>query len=99
LTGNGVKSNISIKKEIIMSLQENLNELKKQSSTKIPAPAMEIMGRATRDLQSSGILDKVLKPGNKVPLFSLPDAQGNIISTQDLLDKGSLVVCFYRGVW
>jgi peroxiredoxin len=82
-----------------MSLQEKLNELKKQSSAKIPAPAREIMGQATRDLQDSKIVDKILKSGDKAPVFSLPDTQGNMISTQDLLYKGFLVVCFYRGVW
>ena len=82
-----------------MSLQEKLNEFKKQSSAKIPAPALEIMGRATRDLQDSKIVDKILKSGDKAPIFSLPDTKGNMVSTQDLLDKCSLVVCFYRGVW
>jgi hypothetical protein len=82
-----------------MSLQEKLNELKKQSSAKIPAPAREIMGNATRDLQDSKIVGKMLKSGDKAPVFSLPDTQGNMISAQDLLYKGFLVVCFYRGVW
>jgi peroxiredoxin len=33
------------------------------------------------------------------PSFSLKDPEGNIVSSDKLLKKGSLVVGFYRGVW
>ncbi len=82
-----------------MKLQEKLDEQKKQSLAKIPSQALEIMGRATQDLNSPGVLDRILKPGDTVPDFSLPDINGKMISSNVLLDKGPLIVCFYRGVW
>ena len=82
-----------------MTLQAKLDKQKKQSLTQIPETAQVIMGRATEELRNSGILDKILKTGDKAPKFSLPSADGEIISSKNLTEKGALVVCFYRGVW
>lgn len=82
-----------------MSLQEKLDELKSQAVTRIPKESLEIMGRASDDLRNSGILDKVLKAGDKAPGFSLPDTVGKQFDSNEQQDKGPLVVCFYRGVW
>jgi peroxiredoxin len=57
------------------------------------------MHRATEDLRHSGIIERVLKIGDRVPEFALPNAQGQIVSSAKLLEKGPLVVSFYRGVW
>lgn len=40
-----------------------------------------------------------LAVGQRVPAFELPDAEGNLVSSADLLAKGPLVVTFYRGSW
>jgi len=29
----------------------------------------------------------------------LPDETGSLVSSRDLLEKGPLVVSFYRGIW
>lgn len=42
---------------------------------------------------------KALKVGDKMPEFSLPDADENPVSSDELLRKGNLVVVFYRGAW
>lgn len=34
-----------------------------------------------------------------VPNFTLPDAKGNLVSLNDLIEKGPLVLTFYRGNW
>ena len=36
---------------------------------------------------------------NSWPYTSLKDAEGNIVSSVELLKRGPLVVSFYRGVW
>lgn len=82
-----------------MSLQESLDEFKKQASAVIPAEAMVVMDRAENDLRNSGIMDQVLKSGEKAPEFSLPDTHSKMVESADLLQKGPLVVGFYRGVW
>jgi peroxiredoxin len=57
------------------------------------------MHRATSELLESGIMDRILKPGEKAPKFSLPNANGKMVNSKDLLAKGNLVIIFYRGAW
>ena len=40
-----------------------------------------------------------LKIGEKAPNFELPNPEGKTISLATLLDKGPVVVTFYRGSW
>jgi peroxiredoxin len=64
-----------------------------------PAEIHPIMERATAQLIASGAAGKALKVGDKAPLFTLKDPDGNPVSSADLLAKGPLVLTFYRGVW
>lgn len=82
-----------------MTLQEKLDNHKAEFLKKAPADALAVMKRAADDLAGSGILDGVLKKGVKAPLFDLPDEKGQMTASQKLLEKGPLVVSFYRGVW
>ena len=82
-----------------MSLQDKLDEVKKEFESSAPAEALTIMHRATEDLRNSGIMDRILKVGDTAPGIMLPDVQGQMVSSSDLLSKGPLVVSFYRGVW
>lgn len=81
-----------------MSLQEKFAELLK-GAAQLPATSRENLHRGTEDLRASGIMERALKTGDKMPAFSLPNTEGEIVSSDDLLNKGNLVVTFYRGVW
>ncbi len=65
----------------------------------ISAETRKEMNRATDELRASGIMERALNVGGKLPGFSLPNANGEIVNSADLLKKGSLAVSFYRGVW
>ena len=82
-----------------MSLQDKLDEVKKEFESSAPAEALTIMHRATEDLRNSGIMDRILKVGDTATGIMLPDVQGQMVSSSDLLSKGPLVISFYRGVW
>jgi hypothetical protein len=87
-----------------MTLQKKLDAFKTDFESggppmNVPAEAVAAMHRAVDELRSSGILDRVLKIGDRIPEFALPDAEGNVIHSNDLLAKGNLVLSFYRGVW
>ncbi|AUG54440.1 peroxiredoxin-like family protein [Thalassospira marina] len=83
-----------------MSLQEKLTALKAHAEgTLLPPDVVEILHRATDELIASGAQDRALKAGDKAPVFTLPDADGNQVSSTELLKQGPLVVTFYRGVW
>ncbi|KOY01531.1 peroxiredoxin-like family protein [Pseudomonas nunensis] len=64
-----------------------------------PAEIHPVMARATAELIASAAAGKALKVGDKAPLFTLKDPDGNPVSSADLLAKGPLVLTFYRGVW
>lgn len=83
-----------------MSLQEQLDALTTRFETQMAPPGVvEIMHRATADLIASGQAARALKAGDHAPSFRLPDADGVLVSSQDLLARGPLVITFYRGAW
>lgn len=82
-----------------MSLEESLAKLREASAAKIPEETRKIMGKAVQDIRESGIMDGIIKVGDKLPSFNLPNSKGEMISSDDLLAKGNLVVTIYRGHW
>lgn len=82
-----------------MTLADELAKLREASAGRIPAEKRAVMGAATEALRESGILDGVPKVGDSLPAFSLQNAQGVDIHSDDLLSQGPLVVTVFRGVW
>jgi len=81
-------------------LQGKLDALKSDFETNLAPPAVvEVLHRATDELIASGAQNRALKAGDVAPAFTLPDADGNLVSSEALLEKGPLVITFYRGVW
>jgi peroxiredoxin len=88
----------------VMSLQARLDALKADLEAgkppySVPRSAIETMHRATAELIASGAARRARKAGDLAPSFALKDPDGNIVSSDELLKKGPLVVSFYRGVW
>jgi hypothetical protein len=52
---------------------------------------------ATEDLRVSGIMDRLIKVGDQLPSFALPNAYGQDVRSSDLLAQGPLVLTFFRG--
>jgi hypothetical protein len=82
-----------------MMLQDKLNQMQLQFELKLPPATKAVMHLATDDLMRSGIMDRVLKVGDRAPEFILNDQIGNGVNFRDLIDKGPLVISFYRGSW
>lgn len=82
-----------------MSLKNKLDRLKESFKAKAPPDAQEIMHRATEDLKSSGIMDHVVKVGDKASDFTLKNTEGQDVSLSSLLADGPVVLTFYRGKW
>ena len=83
-----------------MSLQGKLDAFRSEFDNNLaPSAAVEVLHRSTNDLIASGAQDRALKIGDIAPEFSLPDADGHLVSSKALLEYGPLVVTFYRGVW
>jgi hypothetical protein len=47
----------------------------------------------------TGIQETVLQAGDVAPSFTLPDQEGRLVHSQELLAQGPLVLVFYRGMW
>lgn len=81
------------------TLQERLDRIKKGFVESAPADAQAVMGRATEDLRASGILSRLPAPGDRLPAFELPDTEGQMVRSDEILAKGPMVLTFYRGLW
>ena len=82
-----------------MSLQNRLDALRAGFEAKQPQQVLDIMHGATDALRRSGILAGVLKVGDPAPAFVLPNGHDELVASMRLLERGSLVVTFYRGAW
>lgn len=83
-----------------LPLQGKLDTMKFEFDNNLaPRAAVEALHRSVEELIASGAEGRALKVGDIAPAFSLPDADGNLISSTLLLAKGPLVVSFYRGIW
>lgn len=82
-----------------MTLKEKLDALIAQTEKQAPAQALEVMHRATAALKNSGIMDGVVKAGDPLPHFTLNNAEGTPVRSEDILKHGPMVLIFYRGAW
>ncbi|MDJ0722147.1 MAG: hypothetical protein QNJ04_10975 [Desulfobacterales bacterium] len=82
-----------------MSLQETLDAMRASFESRLAPEIVATMHHATEALVQSGVRDRVLKAGDQAPPFTLPDHSGDLVSSDELLRDGPLVVGFYRGIW
>ena len=82
-----------------MTLKQKIEAYKEDFKKKAPQEAQEIMRRATNDLQNSPQMINTIKVGDMAPDFSLKNTANNDIVLGDLLDRGPMVLSFYRGRW
>lgn len=61
--------------------------------------AMDDVQTSLDELAQSGFLDDSIGEGDQMPPFSLPNPQGETITLEQLLQKGPVVLTFYRGGW
>jgi len=52
-----------------------------------------------RHLKETGVGQGALQAGDMCPDFMLANAQGELVSSAELLQRGPLVLSFYRGKW
>jgi peroxiredoxin len=82
-----------------MNLQDKLDDITAQTRNLVQPERLEVSERAVAELLSTGIEDSLLKAGDVAPAFALPDANGRLVRSADLLALGPLVLCFFRGRW
>ena len=75
-------------------LAETLAEIR----ATIPAWFNRDADRLVRGLIERGAANGALKQGDHIPEFMLPNAEGRLVRSSDLLGQ-PLVISFYRGMW
>jgi peroxiredoxin len=82
------------------SLQEKLDAITTRTRGLVQPERLAVSEQATSELFASGIEDRILKPGEPAPAFSLIEATTRkVVNSADLLALGPLVVSFFRGRW
>jgi len=82
-----------------MSLADKLAAIEAGGKENIPKDWQAVMARSLDDLRASGIMEGVIKVGDKLPPFTLANDDGSTVSSEALLADGPLVVTIFRGHW
>ena len=82
-----------------MSLKEQFAEYRAGWHQRVPAERQAIMQRHIDELRSGTIGRTMLKVGDHAPAIVLGNAKGATVDVGTLLNKGPVIVTFYRGGW
>ena len=80
-----------------MSLEDELSQIR--AAARDDAPLQAAYQDLLRRLDRAETGERALKPGDAIPAFLLPDAEGRLVASDDLLARGPLVINFFRGNW
>jgi peroxiredoxin len=83
----------------VRPLREILFERKELIAKYVPAETQTVHAQAIAELKQRHLAANILPIGAKAPHFELADHNGKIVSSDDLLARGKLVLCFIRGRW
>jgi peroxiredoxin len=81
------------------SLHEQFAERKELIAKYVPPEIQAIHARVITELREQGIVSHALSESAKAADFVLNDHNGKPVSSADLLNKGRIVICFFRGRW
>ena len=82
------------------SLRKEISEFVKTFCEHTDPDTLRVMKETTRDLIDSNIAEQSLKVHDVVPDFELPDSNGAMVKSAELISQSSYtVIIFYRGNW
>ena len=81
-----------------MSLEEKLVVRRTESRRKAPSERIIALDNLTKFLREK-VIPKIIQPGVSLPSLALPNANGTVFKSDDLIAKGPLVIQFFRGHW
>jgi len=81
------------------SLESQLKVKREASKSKTPKEIKKKMHKGVQTLKESGLADKALGKGKKMPPLNFLNANKKRIALYDYLEKGPVVLTFYRGSW
>ena len=81
------------------TLRQELDERKALAEQYVPEDVQEVNRQTVEGLRAAGLAERILPAGAQAPSFELPDQDGKTVSSAELLSRGRLVICFFRGRW
>jgi len=82
-----------------VGLQARLDAFRAKWMGSAPPEAVRIFKEGIEELRQSGIAEEAVTVGDKAPDFELPNAAGEKIALSALLERGPVVLAWYRGGW
>lgn len=80
-------------------LDQQIRDVIQQFRTSLPAEMSALIEKGAGEISALDIVEKALKSGDTLPDFVLQNQQGESQSLAAYLEKGPLILTFYRGVW
>ena len=81
------------------TLAETLDHIRDTGAARRDPAVTAVLRSCTADLAASGIMDAIVKAGERAPLFARPNLEHRTIHLARLLRKGPVVLSFFRGRW
>lgn len=81
------------------TLAIEIEYLNQELSSQLPNEILEAFGMSIEDLKTKNMEANSIQIGDQMPEFSLPNALGKIINSEDIFKNGKVIIAFYRGNW
>lgn len=82
-----------------MTLEDELSRRRESLRKGLPPGDLEVLRAAVDRLHMLQVVEHGLAVGDQLPEFALPDPDGNIVASEELIARGPLAVVFIRGPW
>ncbi len=102
MSNNAIRENLEQAFRRIRGMDASLNDQLKSFSDEARHRRPDFaaaVDRLVERLRENGAGESAPKPGDRLPPFYLPDDTGKIVSFDQLIAKGPVVVTFHRGHW
>ncbi|UCA57737.1 AhpC/TSA family protein [Chryseobacterium rhizoplanae] len=81
------------------TLAKQIEHLNQELSSQLPQDILDAFGKSIKDLKTGKFEENSIQIGDQIPEFSLPNALGKIVSSEEILKNEKIVLAFYRGGW
>jgi peroxiredoxin len=81
------------------SLKERLEIVNRTAGEHLPRELRDAFEVLIGRLKACELTALSLKAGDRIPDFMLPNTEGRLVSSAELLARGPLVLSFFRGAW
>lgn len=82
-----------------MTLTAELEQLQTEMVSRMPEDVQRRMAEVNAQLSARDLERNALQHEDRIPAFTLDDHLGRAVSSETLLQRGALVLNFYRGSW